>query len=722
WTDLELQTGEDWEPGIYRAIARADAAVVMVSPDFLASEFIRDKELPRLQEAREERGLNLMPLFLRHSTVHLLPEPLTRIEGLNDPGEPLADLSPSRQDEVLAAAAETIYRTLEAQKSRPAVPRRQVTAALELRGKHVARRYGQPPYYDLHASRGPIDLKRLQALAERSVEELGRQLFEILFGSEDDRNAVLSKAYQRQIPDPLRHAFRVRVRSDDAVLRELPWASCCRWRKHVLVDKGWTFELAASDQPRPIEHLHTPCRALLIAAEPKGLPRLAADAHGKGLESLLARAWSQPLKTTLLHRARTREEIEAELASPPDLIHVYAHARGGDAGIEILLDDGEGGIAPLAFDDLAALLKPRSPRVLVLNTVGECPLAPPLPGVAALLHLRHPLKNTDAAAHWWGDVLGLGRDPVRAFCDLPEDVRRRGALVTDYQEWKLEHSDYVPKVDRPRAHLDRRDQRRVVLEAVEELVKKPKRRVTCVVAYGAEGNLVEHFAVQMLATLKERAASLARLHHHKVDLPPERDELTRQHTLEHFREIFQLQPSQPLTAAFPSRRAGPRAKPVHFLDWGTYGKSHDPPLLSGHLETWVAFCRDDLEAACPTDARILSYLGLASDAARHAALEELVSALNRRYHQPHFDLVALPALGTVEADDLLRFFSDGNNSSCPEAFLADFPERIALETGGSFEATVELLEKTERGNRWWELDEELPKVEVKVEIDPEMEL
>lgn len=360
--------------------------------------------------------------------------------------------------------------------------------------------------------------------------------------------------------------------------------------------------------------------------------------------------------------------------------------------------------------------------MLVLDTVGEGPLAPPVPGVATLLHLRHPHKDTRAAAAWWSDVLISDRGPVRAFCDLPEDVRRRGAVVTDYQEWRVEHSDYVPKVDRPRAHLDRRDQRRVVLEAVEELVKKPRRRVTCVVAYGAEGNLVDHFAVQMIATLKERATTLASVRRYPIDLPTERDGLDRRQILEHFSEVFQLQPSQPLSAAFPSRRAGPRAKPVHFLDWGTYpGKDHEP-LRSGHLETWVTFCRDELESACPPDSRILSYLGLVSHPERHTGIEQVVSDLKLRHHQPHFDLVALPALGTVEAEDLLRFLSDGHNSSCPEAFLADFPERIVKHTGGSFEATVRLLEETERANRWWELDEELPKVETKVEIDPGMEL
>ena len=76
--------------------------------------------------------------------------------------------------------------------------------------------------------------------------------------------------------------------------------------------------------------------------------------------------------------------------------------------------------------------------------------------------------------------------------------------------------------------------------------------------------------------------------------------------------------------------------------------------------------------------------------------------------EPHFDLVALPALGTVEAEDLLRFLADDSNSSCPPALHRTLPERIARHTGGSFEATVKLLEETERGNRWHEVDEELP--------------
>jgi hypothetical protein len=468
--------------------------------------------------------------------------------------------------------------------TRPPRPRRDLTAALELRNGQVVRRYGQPPYFDLHASRGPFDLRRLEALAERSEDELGRELFEVVLGPEHERTAVLTKTYGREVPDPLRHAFRVRVRTEDAALRALPWP-LCRWRKYLLVDEGWTFELAAGDRPRPVQHLHTPCRALMVTAEPTGLPPLLAGAHARSLEGLLGRAWKLPLTATLLHRARTLAELEAELVSAPELLYVYAHARAGDAGLELLLAGAEGRPAAVPFARLAELLARRPPQVVVVNTLGECPPAPPLPGVAAVLQLRHPeIRRPEdsaparmAAAAFWEAVLGAGVDPVRAFSALRPEIRRHGAITTDYHDWTLDHSEYVPKVDRPRAHLDRRRQRRVVLEAVEELARKPKRRVTCLVAYGAEGNLVQHFAVQMLATVKERATDLARLEHHRLELPRERDGLGRALIEESFRDVLGLQPSDPLAAAFrQARRGGPRARPMHLLDWGTYATATIP--------------------------------------------------------------------------------------------------------------------------------------------------
>lgn len=48
WADTELKIGENWRGEIRTAIETARVAILLVSPAFLASEFIRTKELPQI--------------------------------------------------------------------------------------------------------------------------------------------------------------------------------------------------------------------------------------------------------------------------------------------------------------------------------------------------------------------------------------------------------------------------------------------------------------------------------------------------------------------------------------------------------------------------------------------------------------------------------------------------------------------------------------------------
>ena len=57
WDDTKIQPGDLWQPAIQNAIERAAAFVLLVSADFLASEFIVSKELPRLNWSRSSRNL-----------------------------------------------------------------------------------------------------------------------------------------------------------------------------------------------------------------------------------------------------------------------------------------------------------------------------------------------------------------------------------------------------------------------------------------------------------------------------------------------------------------------------------------------------------------------------------------------------------------------------------------------------------------------------------------
>jgi hypothetical protein len=106
WDDTRIQAGADWRAEIEQALASAKAAVLLVSPDFLASDFIHHEELPVLLEAAQQRGTRILPVILSHC--RYAESPLGRFQAVNAPDRPLQGLSGVKRDEVLTALARTI--------------------------------------------------------------------------------------------------------------------------------------------------------------------------------------------------------------------------------------------------------------------------------------------------------------------------------------------------------------------------------------------------------------------------------------------------------------------------------------------------------------------------------------------------------------------------------------------------------------------------------------
>lgn len=105
WDDTQIQAGSNWREEIERAIARARVAVLLVSPNFLASDFIANVELPLiLQEV--DRGLTILWIAVRFSAYQRTP--LSQLQAANDPSRPLDALSRPEQDRALVEVAERI--------------------------------------------------------------------------------------------------------------------------------------------------------------------------------------------------------------------------------------------------------------------------------------------------------------------------------------------------------------------------------------------------------------------------------------------------------------------------------------------------------------------------------------------------------------------------------------------------------------------------------------
>ncbi len=97
WDDTRIKPGSDWRGEIRKALDSAKVIVLLISADFLASDFIEHDELPPLLTASQEEGALILPLIIS-------PSRFTRVAGLaqfqsvNSPDRPLNRLSKPDQE------------------------------------------------------------------------------------------------------------------------------------------------------------------------------------------------------------------------------------------------------------------------------------------------------------------------------------------------------------------------------------------------------------------------------------------------------------------------------------------------------------------------------------------------------------------------------------------------------------------------------------------------
>ena len=107
WDDRRIEAGEDWHPEIETAMAQASVAILMVSADFLTSNFILGEEVPRLLERRHNEGLRVFPVIVRPCQWKQVKW-LARMQVRPTDGIPLSGGNDYQIDTDLSAIAEEV--------------------------------------------------------------------------------------------------------------------------------------------------------------------------------------------------------------------------------------------------------------------------------------------------------------------------------------------------------------------------------------------------------------------------------------------------------------------------------------------------------------------------------------------------------------------------------------------------------------------------------------
>lgn len=111
WDDGKLKAGSNWKQEIETALAAAKLAVLLISADFLASDFIYANELPPLLEAAKKEGATILPVIVSPCRFLRIPD-LAQFQSINDPNNSLIEMSKGEQERVFVNITEYMKQRL----------------------------------------------------------------------------------------------------------------------------------------------------------------------------------------------------------------------------------------------------------------------------------------------------------------------------------------------------------------------------------------------------------------------------------------------------------------------------------------------------------------------------------------------------------------------------------------------------------------------------------
>ncbi|HEY1349564.1 MAG TPA: SUMF1/EgtB/PvdO family nonheme iron enzyme [Ktedonobacteraceae bacterium] len=134
WADTDIPAGQDWEQEIHRHLDAAALILLLVSPDFLASDYCYAIEMQRALERHACGQARVIPIILRPASWQRTP--LGRLQALPTGAIPITSGSWHHQDDAFYDVAQGVRAAIEEtarRKSAPQAPILQVDTARDRR-------------------------------------------------------------------------------------------------------------------------------------------------------------------------------------------------------------------------------------------------------------------------------------------------------------------------------------------------------------------------------------------------------------------------------------------------------------------------------------------------------------------------------------------------------------------------------------------------------------
>lgn len=99
WDDSKIEPGQKWKEEIRNAIDEAKVAILLVSTDFLGSEFISSHELPPLLESAEKNGTTILTVILKPCLFEMF-DALNEFQAMNNPSRPISKMDENEREDL----------------------------------------------------------------------------------------------------------------------------------------------------------------------------------------------------------------------------------------------------------------------------------------------------------------------------------------------------------------------------------------------------------------------------------------------------------------------------------------------------------------------------------------------------------------------------------------------------------------------------------------------